>query len=203
MWSELPELITWRRGRSLSYGEGIAFWALGEMVKAQAGILESDSADVAQQKLTEAVAAVTLDERDRVWLARHLRPLVGLDAAPSGGDGGRVEAFAAWRRFVEALAEQGPTVLVFEDIHWADDGAAGFHRPGRRSRRCRTVVDRMHSTARAPRAAARLGRRQDERNDDLAHAALRRRHRAAGRRPARPGSASRRGATAAARPGGG
>ena len=41
---ELPELITWRRGRSLAYGEGVAFWALGEMVKAQAGILESDAA---------------------------------------------------------------------------------------------------------------------------------------------------------------
>ena len=48
---ELPELITWRRGRSLSYGEGVAFWALGEMVKAQAGILESDSAQVAEAKL--------------------------------------------------------------------------------------------------------------------------------------------------------
>ena len=41
---ELPELITWRRGRSLAYGDGVAFWAVGEMVKAQAGILESDSA---------------------------------------------------------------------------------------------------------------------------------------------------------------
>ena len=48
---ELPELITWRRGRSLAYGEGMAFWALGEMVKAQAGILESDAAHVAEAKL--------------------------------------------------------------------------------------------------------------------------------------------------------
>ena len=123
---ELPEFITWRRGRSLAYGEGVAFWALGEMVKAQAGILESDAAAVAQEKLSEAVAAVIVDERDRVWVARHLRPLIGLDAAPSGGDGGRVEAFAAWRRFVEALAEQSPTVLVFEDIHWADEGLLDF-----------------------------------------------------------------------------
>ncbi len=76
----LPELITWRRGRSLSYGEGVAFWALGEMVKAQAGILESDSAHVADEKLSEAVAGVILDERDREWVARQLRPLVGLDA---------------------------------------------------------------------------------------------------------------------------
>ena len=124
---ELPELITWRRGRSLSYGEGVAFWALGEMVKAQAGVLESDDASLAEEKLTEAVAAIVLDERDRDWVLRHLRPLVGLEAvAPTVGDGGRVEAFAAWRRFFEALAEDGPTVLVFEDIHWADDALLDF-----------------------------------------------------------------------------
>jgi len=122
----LPDLITWRRGRSLSYGEGVAFWALGEMVKAQAGILESDSADVAEQKLSEAVAGVILDERDREWVARQLRPLVGLDTVTGGGESSQVEAFAAWRRFVEAVAEDGPTVVVFEDIHWADDALLDF-----------------------------------------------------------------------------
>jgi|tagenome__1003787_1003787.scaffolds.fasta_scaffold20981600_4 class 3 adenylate cyclase len=122
----LPALVTWRRGRSLSYGEGVAFWALGEMVKGQAGILESDSAQVAEQKLADAVAGVIVDERDRGWVVRHLGPLVGLEAVGGGGDGGRVEAFAAWRRFVEALAEDGPTVLVFEDIHWADDALLDF-----------------------------------------------------------------------------
>ena len=122
----LPDLITWRRGRSLSYGEGVAFWALGEMVKAQAGILESDSVHVAGQKLSEAVAGVIPDERDRDWVARQLRPLVGLEAVTSGGEASQVEAFAAWRRFVEALAEDGPTVLVFEDIHWADDALLDF-----------------------------------------------------------------------------
>ena len=124
--AESPELITWRRGRSLAYGEGIAFWALGEMVKAQAGVLESDSADVAGHKLQEAVDALGLEERDRAWVVRHLGPLVGLEAAASGSDGSRVEAFAAWRRFLEALAETGPTVLVFEDIHWADDALLDF-----------------------------------------------------------------------------
>jgi predicted ATPase len=118
--AEMPELITWRRGRSLAYGEGVAFWALGEMVKAQAGVLESDSAGVARQKLTDTVGMLGLDERDREWVTRHLGPLVGLEAATSG-EGSRVEAFAAWRRFLEALAETGPTVLVFEDIHWADE----------------------------------------------------------------------------------
>jgi hypothetical protein len=122
----LPALITWRRGRSLSYGDGVAFWALGEMVKAQAGILESDSVHVAEEKLSEAVAGVILDERDREWVARQLRPLVGLDAPTGGGEASQVEAFAAWRRFVESLAENGPTVLVFEDIHWADEALLDF-----------------------------------------------------------------------------
>ena len=122
----LPELVTWRRGRSLSYGEGVAFWALGEMVKAEAGILESDSAQVAGQKLAEAVAGVIVDGQDGEWVGRHLRPLVGIETAISGAEGARVEAFAAWRRFVEALAEDRPTVLVFEDIHWADDALLDF-----------------------------------------------------------------------------
>ena len=73
-------MITWRRGRSLAYGEGVAFWALGEMVKAQAGILESDAADVADAKLGEAVDAVILDQRDRAWVRGHLRPLVGVES---------------------------------------------------------------------------------------------------------------------------
>jgi predicted ATPase/class 3 adenylate cyclase len=123
----LPTLVTWRQGRSLAYGDGVALWALGEMVKAQTGILEDDAAEVAAAKLREGVAALIADERDRDWVERQLRPLVGLDAAAQlGGETTRVEAFAAWRRFFEALADQGPTVLVFEDVHWADDVLLDF-----------------------------------------------------------------------------
>ena len=50
-----PELIRWRQGRSLPYGEGVSFWALGEMVKAEAGILETDSAEAARAKLAQSV----------------------------------------------------------------------------------------------------------------------------------------------------
>jgi tetratricopeptide (TPR) repeat protein len=122
----LPDLVTWRRGRSLPYGSGGAVWALGEIVKAQAGILESDGAGVARDKLRDAVERVILDERDRTWVTRELGPLAGLEAAADPGEGDRVEAFAAWRQFVEALAGDGPTVLVFEDIHWADDALLDF-----------------------------------------------------------------------------
>ena len=70
---EDDELITWRQGRCLPYGEGVSYWALGEIVKAQAGILESDSADPAAAKLEDAVARLP-DEGERAWVARHLRP---------------------------------------------------------------------------------------------------------------------------------
>jgi class 3 adenylate cyclase/tetratricopeptide (TPR) repeat protein len=120
-----PEFTTWRQGRSLPYGEGVSFWALGEMVKAQADVLETDGPEAAEQKLAETVAALAEDPADARWLERHLRPLVGLESDVLGSDR-RDEAFAAWRRFFEALAEQRPLVLVFEDLHFADDGLLDF-----------------------------------------------------------------------------
>ncbi|MFN2470423.1 MAG: AAA family ATPase [Gaiellaceae bacterium] len=119
-----PELITWRQGRSLPYGEGVSFWALGEMVKAHAGILETDPPDAAVSKLDSAVADVC-EAADAAWVASALGPLVGLGDTSGSGDR-RDEAFAAWRRFLEGIAEQGPAVLVFEDLHWADDGLLDF-----------------------------------------------------------------------------
>jgi class 3 adenylate cyclase/tetratricopeptide (TPR) repeat protein len=120
-------LINWRLGRSLPYGEGVTYWALAEMVKAQAGILESDTAGQAEAKLAAMTAEVVPGPADADWVLRHLRALAGLadGGAPFGGDR-RGEAFAAWRHFVEALAESRPLVLVFEDLHWADDGLLDF-----------------------------------------------------------------------------
>ena len=98
-----------------------------------------------------------MDERDREWVIRHLRPLVGLERAGSAARRTRSEAFAAWRRFFEAMAEEGPTVLVFEDIHWADDALLDFidllaDRAGGGA-----AADRLHRPARAVRAAAVTG----------------------------------------------
>jgi len=118
-------LVYWRGGRSLPYGDGITFWALGEMIKAQAGILESDRSEQAADKLREAVARFVADPSDGAWVERHLRPLVGLEADESVGDR-RDETFAAWRRFLEAIADEHPLVLVFEDLHWADDALLDF-----------------------------------------------------------------------------
>ncbi len=116
-------LVTWRRGRCLPYGEGVTFWALGEMVKAQAGVLETDDTATAETKLRRAARDLVADPREAEWVESQLRPLLALDA-PVGER--RDEAFTAWRRFFEALAEWGPLVLVFEDLHWADEGLLDF-----------------------------------------------------------------------------
>jgi DNA-binding SARP family transcriptional activator/class 3 adenylate cyclase len=123
---DTSELIAWRQGRSLPYGEGITFWALAEIVKAHAGILETDTPDQAEEKLGASVRVLMADSTDARWIEGHLRPLAGLNSGAQGGDDRREEAFAAWRRFLEAIAEQGPLVLVFEDLHWADDNLLDF-----------------------------------------------------------------------------
>jgi class 3 adenylate cyclase len=120
------ELILWRQGRSLPYGEGLSYWAVAEIVKSQLGILETDSTETAEAKLRAAVAEAIDDTQEAGWIERHLRPLVGLDVAVIEGADRRAEAFAAWRRFLEGVAEGSPIVLVFEDLHWADDGLLDF-----------------------------------------------------------------------------
>jgi tetratricopeptide (TPR) repeat protein len=119
-------LVLWRQGRSLPYGEGVAYWALGEIAKAHAGILESDDANAAERKLRAAVDGVLADPTEADWIEGHLRRLAGLGGRREPSPEGRTEVFAAWRRFFEAIAEQRPLVLVFEDLHWADDGLLDF-----------------------------------------------------------------------------
>jgi class 3 adenylate cyclase/tetratricopeptide (TPR) repeat protein len=120
-----PELVAWRQGRCLPYGDGITFWALGEIVKVQAGILESDTSAEAAAKLEAAVADLLPDPSERGWLRARLAPLLGI-AGPDAVKAERAELFAAWRRFVEAMAASHPLVLVFEDLHWADPAMLEF-----------------------------------------------------------------------------
>jgi class 3 adenylate cyclase/tetratricopeptide (TPR) repeat protein len=122
----MPELITWRQGRCLPYGEGVSYWALGEIVKAEAGVLETDNDVAAAEKLDRILGEVILEENERAWVARQLRPLIGLPQEARSGQEGSDEGPAAWRRFLESLAERRPTVLIFEDLHWADDGLLDF-----------------------------------------------------------------------------
>ena len=108
----------WRQGACLPYGADVSHWAFGEIVKSHAGVLESDSAEAAAAKLRTA-----LDEMpEREHLLERLRPLLGLPSPPAAND----VNYAAWRRFIESLAGPSPLVLVFEDLHWADEGTLDF-----------------------------------------------------------------------------
>ncbi|MDP9331172.1 MAG: AAA family ATPase [Actinomycetota bacterium] len=118
---ERPDLLVrWRQGRCLPYGDGITFWALGEIVKAEAGILESDEPENAMAKLDLVLAG---EGPDREWMFQRLLPLLGIGVASLAE---REESFAAWRGFLEHLATEGPAVFVFEDLHWADDALLAF-----------------------------------------------------------------------------
>ena len=198
---EAPELVTWRRGRSLAYGEGVSMWALGEIVKAQAGILESDSAEVAAAKLDAAVAADVDDQGDRAWVQRHLRQLVGVAGGRSAPD---ERPHRGVRRLAALLRGDGGEAADRARLRRRALGrrrAARLHRPARRARRRGAASHRLRGPAGAPGAAPGVGRRQDQLGDDRAGPARPRRHRPARRRPARPGSDAGRGAAGAARAG--
>jgi class 3 adenylate cyclase len=123
--------LAWRHGRALPYGDGPTFGALADAVKAEAGILESDGAELAGRRLADAAAAVA-DPVTAAWVTGHLRRLVGVAARRGGTDGGpttaadREEEFAAWRRFLHGLAATRPLVLALEDLHRADDALLDF-----------------------------------------------------------------------------
>jgi class 3 adenylate cyclase len=118
--------VTFKLGRSPPYPEGVSFWALGEVVKSQAGMLATDGEAVAASKLHAAVRALVPVTADAARIESHLRSLVGLGDAAQVRSDQRGAAFAAWRHFIEALARRRPLVLAFEDIHWADDGMLDF-----------------------------------------------------------------------------
>ena len=126
-----PRAVAWRQGRALPYGDGPTFGALAEAVKAEAGILESDGAELAGRRLVAAAGAVA-DPVTAAWVAGHLRRLVGVGAGRGGAAGGlttaadREEEFAAWRRFLHGLAATRPLVLALEDLHRADDALLDF-----------------------------------------------------------------------------
>ena len=121
-----PTWILWRQAGSSPYGDELTFWALGEIVKAQTGILETDDAATASEKLGRAVREVVPDPTDAAGIEAHLSSLVGLGTPAQALGDQHQAAFAAWRRFFEAVAREHPLVLVLEDIHWADDGLLDF-----------------------------------------------------------------------------
>jgi predicted ATPase len=119
----LVEEVFWHRGRCLAYGDGVAYWALGEMVRMRCGIAEEEEPVSAREKLRAALAEYISDPDERQWVEPRLAQLVALEGTAPGDE---ENLFSAWRILFERLAEQSPTVLLFEDMHWADDGLLDF-----------------------------------------------------------------------------
>jgi len=119
----IVEEIWWHRGRCLAYGDGVAYWALADMVRMRCGISEEERPDSARTKLHDALAEYLGDAEERAFVEPRLAHLIGLEERPSGD---RQELFAAWRLFFERLAGQGPVVLAFEDMQWADSSLLDF-----------------------------------------------------------------------------
>jgi len=117
------EQVWWHEGRSPSYGEGITFWALGEMIRSRAGLLESDDATTTRARIGEMLARHVPDDAERRRIEPALLALLGAGDAPPGG---APELFLAWRTFFERLAATGVVALLFEDLQWADPGTLDF-----------------------------------------------------------------------------
>jgi class 3 adenylate cyclase/tetratricopeptide (TPR) repeat protein len=118
----LPQITYWHRGRCLSYGEGVTYWALADMVRMRARIAEDEEPASALTKLTEVVEQHLSDAEERRFVEPRLRHLLGLEE----GRFEREDLFAAWRLFIERLADVYPTVMVFEDMQWADTSLLDF-----------------------------------------------------------------------------
>jgi class 3 adenylate cyclase/tetratricopeptide (TPR) repeat protein len=119
----VAEDIYWHRGRSPSYGDGIAFWALGEMIRRRAGLTEDDDEATTRARIHETLLEYIADADERERIGPALLSLLGVEDAPPGG---RDVLFPAWRLLFERIAERGITVLVFEDLQWADAGLLDF-----------------------------------------------------------------------------
>jgi len=117
----LVETVYWHVGRSPAYGQGITFWALGEMVRGRAGLLETDDEQTTRAKLAELLATHVPDAEERRWIEGALLALLGFETRVASS-----ELFAAWRTFFERLTATAPVVMVFEDHHHADAGLLDF-----------------------------------------------------------------------------
>ncbi len=122
----LAEAVWWHRGRCLSYGDGVAFWALAEIVRQRLGIAEEDSPQVAAGKLASGLDRFVPDPDERAYVGVRLGRLLGAAAGDGERPLGREELFAGWRLFFERLAAQGTVLLLIEDAQHADAGLLDF-----------------------------------------------------------------------------
>ncbi len=119
----VEQIIRWHQGRCLAYGEGVAYWALAEMIRSRAGIVEEEDPGAAREKLRASVEDFVPDERERRLVEPRLAHLLGLQQRTATD---RADLFSGWRLFFERIAAEEPVVLVFEDLQWADSGLLDF-----------------------------------------------------------------------------
>ena len=115
--------VLWHEAGPPPYGAGLAFWALAEMIRQRARISDAEGPAAARRRLGSCLARYAHDDDERRWVTPHVESLLGLGPTPAGD---REEAFTAWRTFFERVADRGPTVLVFDDLHRADGGLLDF-----------------------------------------------------------------------------
>jgi class 3 adenylate cyclase/predicted ATPase len=118
--------VFWHRGRCLSYGEGVAYWALAEMVRQRLGVAEEDSADVAAGKLAAGLDRFFPDPGERAYVSVRLGRLLGVGSVDGAAAFSREELFAGWRVFFERLASESPVILLVEDAQHADSSLLDF-----------------------------------------------------------------------------
>jgi class 3 adenylate cyclase/tetratricopeptide (TPR) repeat protein len=119
--------VWWHRGRCLSYGEGVAFWALAQIVRQRLGIAEEDPPDAAAAKLAAGLDRFVHDPAEQAYAGLRLGRLLGVAfAGDTGAVLSRAELFAGWRLFFERLAAEQPVILLVEDAQYADAGLLDF-----------------------------------------------------------------------------
>ena len=119
----LPQITYWHRGRCLSYGEGVTYWALADMVRMRCRIAEDEQPASALEKLHAVVSEHVVDDEERRFVEPRVAHLLGLEEGPRYE---RDDLFSAWRVFFERLSAVNPVAMVFEDMQWADDSLLDF-----------------------------------------------------------------------------
>ncbi len=129
--------VAWHRGRSLSYGEGAAFWAFAEMIRSRLRILETDDRTTVADKTAAGVRAAAVSEQEAAWLLPRVAALVSGNETVSFE---RTDLFVAWTTFLERVGGNDPVVLVFEDAQYADSGLVDLVEHLMQSIRCKLFV---------------------------------------------------------------
>jgi class 3 adenylate cyclase/tetratricopeptide (TPR) repeat protein len=119
----LPEQVAWHTGRAPAYGDEVTFSAVGDMLRRRIRLADDAEPELARRQLRTALTEIVRDDAERAWMEPRLAVLLADDPLAAFE---RDELFAAWRRFFERVSDSAPTVLVFEDIQWADPSLLDF-----------------------------------------------------------------------------